>query len=212
MSSGCCRRKAFDLDLDAMQPCTLGIFVGGKSSRMGGRPKGLLSHPRNPSMTLVEHWVKLASDVNIECTLVGQVDAYGGLGLPTLADSPAEVGPMGGLCAFLEYCSAQDTLAVAVACDMPFVSRELLQRLCSAQSEGSIIAPRQPDTQRWEPLFARYVPTRVIPLVRDRLARRELSLQALIDAADGETLPVTSQEWPMLRDWDEARDILETHA
>ncbi len=185
----------------------MGIFVGGNSSRMGGRPKGMLSHPLNPKLTLVDHFRELAQQLGIECVLVGDKSAYAHCGLHILSDKPAGIGPLGGLHALLDYCRTKGASAVAVACDMPYVSLDLMRRLCTAPSDFSVLAPKDPTTQRWEPLFARYEPARVIPIVQERLSHRDHSLQSVVTVAPGETLPLTIEEWLLLKDWDEERDI-----
>ncbi len=190
-----------------MVQCVMGIFVGGNSSRMGGRPKGMLRSPINTKLTLVEHFQKLAQQLAIECVLVGSKVQYAHFGIPMLSDKPPGLGPLGGLNALLDYCLTKDTLAVAVACDMPYVSFELLSRLCTTASDCPVFAPRDAASHRWQPLFARYEPRRVIPIVQERLTCDDHSLQSVVTLAGGETLPLTAEEWSILRDWDEEQDI-----
>lgn len=192
-----------------MVQCVMGIFVGGNSSRMGGRPKGLLRSPLDAKLTLVQHFQELAQQLGIECVLVGDKEEYAQFDLHTLSDKPAGVGPIGGLHALLDYSQTKDASAAAVACDMPYVSLDLMRRLCTTPSDCPIVAPRDPKTQRWEPLFARYEPRRVIPIIHDRLSCHEHSLQSVLSLAPGETLPLSVEQWAMLRDWDEERDITE---
>jgi molybdopterin-guanine dinucleotide biosynthesis protein A len=185
----------------------MGIFVGGNSTRMGGQPKGMLRCPNDSKLTLVDHWRKLAIETGIESVLVGERSDYASLGLHTVRDNPPGVGPIGGLHAFLMYCQLQGTLGAAVACDMPFVSYALLGRLCTTPSDRPVLAPRHAESQRWEPLFARYEPSRSIPVIQSRLSCHQLSLQAVITMANGEVLPLTPEEWSMLKDWDKEQDV-----
>ncbi|HSO38965.1 MAG TPA: NTP transferase domain-containing protein, partial [Labilithrix sp.] len=117
-----------------------GIFVGGASTRMGGRPKGLLRV--SSGETLVERWKKLFDDLAIPCVLVGDGarDAYRDAGLEILADERAgdALGPLGGLLALLGR--AREGAVIAVACDMPFVSPELVRRLASAAPSPAVAA------------------------------------------------------------------------
>jgi len=190
-----------------MLQCVMGIFVGGNSSRMGGRPKGMLRYPFDAKLTLVDHFHELAQHLGIECVLVGNKVDYAHFGLYKLSDKPAGVGPLGGLHALLDYCLGRDALAAAVACDMPYVSLELMRRLCTFPCDFPALAPWDPLTQRWEPLFARYEPRRVIPIIQDRLSCRDHSLQSVVTMAHGETLPLSSEEWSLLKDWDEEQDV-----
>ena len=79
----------------------LGLFVGGRSSRMG-RPKGRL---RFRGRTLLEHAAQRAHEVGLQPVLVGDASPYADLlaGVPRLADDPSGVGPLGGLRALLRF-------------------------------------------------------------------------------------------------------------
>ncbi|HLK45630.1 MAG TPA: NTP transferase domain-containing protein, partial [Acidimicrobiales bacterium] len=105
-----------------------GIFVGGRALRMDGRPKGLLEAPDGG--TLVERSSNLLRNLGAEIVLLGNADAYGAVGLPILADDPVDIGPLGGLVSLLRFAGRRP--ALALACDMPYVSGRLLQRLLDA--------------------------------------------------------------------------------
>jgi molybdopterin-guanine dinucleotide biosynthesis protein A len=168
---------------------------------MGGRAKGLLKSP--DGMTLVERWRALLTSMSVPVVLVGDADAYAGLGLPTIGDEPRGVGPLGGLVALLRHAGDRPTLALA--CDMPFVPRQILERLLAAPGDAPIVAPR--NEGRWEPLCARYDPVRVLPLAVACLDSPRRSLQRLLDQARAVELPVSSQDLPLLRDWDSPEDV-----
>ena len=181
-------------------PDCAGIFVGGRGTRMGGVAKGLLA--TESGETLVARWQRLFAALGIRTVLVGQHEAYGAIEAPTLDDDPPGIGPLGGLVALLT--TAADGRAFAVACDMPFVSIELLEKLAAHPSRAPIVAPRRGEV--WEPLFARYDASRVIATARARARRGEHSLQRLLDEAGAEPLPLTSVEADELRDWDRPED------
>jgi len=178
-----------------------GVFVGGQGVRMGGLPKGLLRGP--DGATLVERWRAMLAELGVEVVLVGEADAYAGLGLAMLKDEPAGLGPLGGLVALLRHAGALP--ALAFACDMPFVSRALVARLLAAPADAPIVAPRR--DARWEPLCARYDPARVLPLALARAASAHHSLQPLLDAAGAAALPLLPDEGAQLRDWDTPADV-----
>ena len=166
---------------------------------MGGRPKGLLEIA--PGVTLVGRWRRLFEALGIPCVLVGANAAYDGEGVPALADASAP-GPLGGLLALLTH--ADDRLAIAVACDMPFVSRALVERLADAPRVAAL-APRRDD--HWEPFFARYDAAAVLPIATAQAHTGRGALQALLDAVPACELPLSAAEAEELADWDAPADI-----
>jgi molybdopterin-guanine dinucleotide biosynthesis protein A len=192
---------------DAARRPLAGIFVGGKGTRMGGRAKGLLLAP--DGRTLVER-LRATVDPLADVVLVGDADAYAALELETLADDPAGIGPLGGLTALLRRGQRgrpgeEGGTVLAIACDMPFVSRELLEGLLFARARAPIVAPRRAD--RWEPLCARYDSARVLPVAEEHVRRGELSLQRLLDRLGAAPLPEDAYDPRELRDWDAPEDV-----
>ena len=182
-----------------------GIFIGGGSTRMGGRPKGLLVAPSGE--TLVERWKRLFAALSIPCVLVGERarSAYASAGLEVLTDARTEdeLGPLGGLLALLDH--AGESGAIAIACDMPFVSAELLRRLAETRSPAPALAARRDG--RWEPFFARYDAKAVLPIANAHADAGRGSLQALLDAVSAEDLAMSDAEHAELRDWDAPGDV-----
>lgn len=183
-----------------MSSLLAGVFVGGAASRMGGVPKGLLRVP--DGRTLVERWRALLEAEGARVVLVGAGEAYRSLGMDILDDEPAGVGPLGGLVALLAR--AQVGPAVAVACDMPFVTPALLRRLLGAPA-APVVAPRR--EARWEPLFARYDAARVLPVARAHVAAGRRALHDSLYAAGAVVLPLSPDEAAQLRDWDSPADV-----
>lgn len=183
-----------------MQARLGGIFVGGRSRRMG-RPKGLLAAP--DGLPLIERTRALFEAVGVPWVLVGVRPEYAHLGCVALADEPPGVGPLGGLLALLRHVG--DGVAFAVACDMPFISLALLARLVEAPQGPPIVAPRRRAT--WEPLFARFDAAAVLPIAQERCRRGELSLQRLFDEVGAVPLATTPEEGDQLDDWDTPEDI-----
>jgi molybdenum cofactor guanylyltransferase len=176
-----------------------GIFIGGQSRRMKGRPKGLLVTASG--QTIVERWRRMFEAAGIETILVGSHEAYGDLGIPAIADEPPGIGPLGGLIALLAR--ARGATAIAVACDMPYVSQALVDKLVAHPSIADVLAPRHGPT--WEPLFARY---RAVALekAKERASRGDHSLQGLLGELATESLPLSAAEMQELRDWDSVED------
>jgi molybdopterin-guanine dinucleotide biosynthesis protein A len=177
-----------------------GIFVGGRGRRMGGIAKGLLLAPSGE--TLVARWERLFAELGWTCVLVGQHDAYAAIAIERLTDDPPGIGPLGGMTALLAR--AGQGRAIAVACDMPFVSIELMSKLATYPSQAPILAPRRGGM--WEPLFARYDAERVSSTAKKRARSDRHSLQGLLDDAGAEALPLEDREWDELSDWDRPED------
>jgi molybdopterin-guanine dinucleotide biosynthesis protein A len=177
-----------------------GVFVGGAGSRMGGAAKGLLRAPEG--VTLVDRWRAILADAGADVVLVGSAEAYAATGLEAIADDPPGVGPVGGLCALLRR--AGPCPALALGCDMPFVSARLVDRLVNAPPSLAL-APRKDG--RWEPLFARYDAAAVLPVALDAVARGRRALQAVLDAVGAVALPLSREEERELRDWDTPEDV-----
>jgi len=181
-----------------------GIFVGGESRRMGGRPKGLLEAPHDgtPSAkageNIVERWRRLFDAIGVESVLVGRREPYSDLGLDVLDDDPPGIGPLGGLIALLSR--AREGTAFTVACDMPRVSARLLSKLVLHEGASPAVAPKRGDV--WEPLFARYRGPLPIEIARRHAATGGRSLFGVLDALDADTLAVTEEDLEELEDWD----------
>lgn len=170
-----------------------GIFVGGAGTRMGGAAKGLLLGP--DGQPLVVRTAELLRAQGITPVLVGLRAEYTTM-LPALPDAVGATGPIAGLLALLEHAGDED--AIALACDMPFLSASSLARLAAAPL-ASIVAPRRDG--RWEPFFSRHRPRAVLPHAR---ALAGGSLQRLFDRAGAAELFVSPME---LRDWDTPEDV-----
>lgn len=185
----------------------LGLFVGGKARRFGGIPKGWLEAPDGQS--IVERTVRITRAVIPEATLVlvGDAGAYERLGLQAIADAPSGIGPLGGLAALLAEAERRGAhSALALACDMPFLSTDLIRRLCQSAPEAPVLAPHPPG-QPWYALTARYA-TAVLPVFRAMIADGEHKLQRLFERVPGATaLSLSEQELAVLVDWDSAEDV-----
>ncbi len=176
-----------------------GIFVGGEATRMGGHPKGLLPGP--DGRPLITRLAAIAAPL-ADVVLVGDRPEYAGLGLPTVADEPRGIGPLGGLLALLRHAGSGHVLAIA--CDMPRVPRRLVEALVGAPA-APIVAPRLEG--RWEPLCARYEVARALPAAEERARGGQLSLQGLLDAVGAVALAADAYAAVELEDWDLPDDI-----
>ena len=203
-------RRMLDMTPTTSPSAVVGLFVGGSSRRMGGIPKGLL-RVSDQSPTLVQRLVevsRVALGSQTRCVLVGLAPAYEGMALPMLADTPAGIGPLGGLAALIaEGRSSLLSHVYALACDLPYADAALLTRLAHAPSEAAAVAPKQDGF--WQPLFARYSVATCEPVVTDLIAHHQLSLQRVFEALGSEAheMPLNDSEAAQLLDWDSPEDI-----
>lgn len=185
----------------------VGIFVGGLGSRMGGVPKGLLKAPGTDE-PLVERLARVCSEALPGCQvcLVGASDAYAELRFDVLRDQPQGVGPIGGLAALLARSSAQRAQAIALACDLPFVSAALIARLAAYSPSALAVAPRTDGI--WQPLCARYAPG-TLEITERVIASGRRALHAVLDELGPQAveLPLAPSERGLLADWDEPADV-----
>lgn len=185
----------------------VGLFVGGRGSRLGGIAKGNLRLPSGARV--IERLVEMCRTAlpGASLVLVGERPEYVDLELPSLPDAPPGIGPLGGLRAVLAHAAERGAAnALVLACDLPFVTSALVTRLAVEASTALALAPRQGGL--FHPLTARYS-VRALSAVDQAIAAREHSLQKLFarlgDAAA--SLPIDAAELEALRDWDSPEDV-----
>jgi molybdopterin-guanine dinucleotide biosynthesis protein A len=127
------------------------ILVGGRSSRMG-TDKSRLQFGRQTS---VERIAAELRTVTSGISLVGPGSAGFDPDLRIVPDTHQQWGALGGIHAALGACVS--AWALIVACDLPFVTRDLCQRLLalSLSEPPDAVVPIQPDG-RPQPLCALY--------------------------------------------------------
>jgi molybdopterin-guanine dinucleotide biosynthesis protein A len=168
---------------------------------MGGVDKARLLAP-DSGEPLLERLLRLGRELGLECVVVGG-DAPAGIA--QLVDEPAGVGPIGGLSALLAY--AGERPALALACDLPFVTGPLLARLAHTGCSAAVLCPREPTNGKWQPLFARYDSARVLPVLRAAVATGVRSFQTFLRTVEVAELELAEQERAQLADWDAPSDV-----
>jgi molybdopterin-guanine dinucleotide biosynthesis protein A len=145
---------------------TIVIQAGGESRRMG-EDKARLNFRGQPLIVRVmERVARLADEILVT---TNQPEAYSFLHIPCVPDLLPGHGALGGL--FTALSAAQNPLVAVIACDMPFVSPELLafQRDVLLTTSTDAAIPRMPEGL--EPFHAIYRKETCLPLVQAALEK-----------------------------------------
>jgi molybdopterin-guanine dinucleotide biosynthesis protein A len=113
------------------------ILTGGGSRRMGKDKAGLLLDGQTFVDRIARELLPIASSVKLVGTGVANDE------LETVPDVFPAWGALGGVHAALAACTAP--WAFVVACDFPFVTTELFERLASLREDSEAVAPVQHD-------------------------------------------------------------------
>ena len=168
------------------------VLVGGRSRRMGGRPKAAL--PLG-GRTVLERVLDATGGLGCPVSLVaGREPADDGdelagllerLGRPVVRDRHADAGPLGGLEAAFDATDAGRVMLLA--CDLPFLTRPFLSFLVSQAEGESAVVPAEEDG-RCHPLCAVYPASCRGELV-ERIEARRLRVRDFVRAIDARLLP-----------------------
>ena len=128
---------------------TVALLAGGKSSRMGTDKSFVLVHGR-PMIEIIRERV---AGLGEELILVAnKPDDYAYLGLPLVGDIYPDHGSLGGIYTALATAAHPHTLVVA--CDMPWLNRDLLRYMIGLRQTADVVVPVWQDYP--EPLHAIY--------------------------------------------------------
>jgi molybdopterin-guanine dinucleotide biosynthesis protein A len=125
------------------------ILAGGASSRMGTDKSQLLLE----NQTFVERIANTLLTITNSVRLVGRHENQENSKLALVPDVYRQWGALGGLHAAVAACRRE--WAIVVACDLPFVTAELFNRLASLRADHDAVVPIQSDG-RLQPLCALY--------------------------------------------------------
>jgi molybdopterin-guanine dinucleotide biosynthesis protein A len=114
------------------------IQAGGRSVRMGGRPKALIELGGRPIIERVVAALSPAVDDMLIVTNTPELYAF--LGLAMAGDVYPEHGSLGGIYSGLK--AAAGGAALTVACDMPFLHPGVVQLVADRAGEGDVVIPR----------------------------------------------------------------------
>lgn len=180
-----------------MEAVTPVVLAGGQGTRLGGVNKALLEIG---GQRVIDRLLAALRPLGTPIVIVSNDDSL--LGLPdtvVVRDVEPRAGALMGLYSGLR--AVHTPLAVATACDMPFVSTALLRALLAQAAGVDAVVPvigEQP-----EPLHAVYRPS-CLPAIEAALAAGRKRLLAFFDAVRVRYVPEAE-----LRRWDpELRSFL----
>jgi len=191
-----------------------GILIGGRSQRMG-EPKALIEYD---GVSLIEHTIATIQPAVDYVVLIGSHLDYD---LPAachryslLPDAVVGIGPLGGLATLLNQCD-DDDLALMLACDMPYVSAELVTRLTQACLETDTnydaVVPTTPNSDaakrpRHHPCCALYRPS-CLRAIEQAIEERRYSMMRLLSQLRVTDLPLDHNESRWLTNWNTPDDL-----
>jgi molybdopterin-guanine dinucleotide biosynthesis protein A len=161
------------------------IQAGGRSTRMGGAPKALMELG---GRRIVERVVAAVAPVVDDLLVVTNTpDLYDFLGLPMVGDVFPDHGSLGGI--YSGLMAAPGDAAFTVACDMPFLTPEVVRLVVALAGEADVVIPRTGD--QLETLHASYA-KRCLPHIEERLRSGRLKIVGFFDAVRVLEIPEAS--------------------
>jgi len=156
-------------------PSVSGILLaGGESRRMGRINKALLEVG---GRRIVERVVDTLALLFREVIIVTNTpEDYRFLGLPMFRDRVPGCGALGGLYTGLASCSGD--YGFLVACDMPFLRKDVISSMVDMIAGQDVIIPRV--RGKLEPLHAMYS-RRCLPFIEGLMAQADLKILDLFD-------------------------------
>jgi len=134
------------------------IQAGGKSTRMGGRPKALMELG---GRRIIDRVVEVLRGVTRDVLLVTNTpELYATLGLPMVPDVFPDHGSLGGIYSGLK--AAPGDAAFTVACDMPFLIPEVARLVIDRADLADVVVPKI--AEQFETLHACYAKACLAPM------------------------------------------------
>lgn len=134
--------------------------------------------------TLLERAIAAVARVAGDVVIVGDRDPYHRFGVPVVPDDFPGTGTLGGIATALRH--ARSEYVLVVACDMPFLSGDLLEAMAGETRDYDVLVPvtnasrsSQRGSVTYETLHAIYRRTCLAPIER-RLATGDLKVVAAL--------------------------------
>lgn len=158
------------------RPVITGVVVaGGKSSRMGMDKGAILFGDKY----LVQYSIDALKPLCSKLLISTQNEWYAQFGYPLINDIIKDCGPMGGI--YSSLLAAETPYIVALACDLPFINTQILEKLIANIHDYDCIVPRIGN--KYEPLCAVYSKS-MIPSIEQCIHAGYYALRDLIEKSN----------------------------
>jgi len=159
------------------------IQAGGKSTRMGGRPKALMELGGRRIIDRVADVVRAVTDDLLLVTNTPEL--YASLGLAMVPDVFPDHGSLGGIYSGLR--AAPGDAAFTVACDMPFLTPDVARLVIDRAALADVVVPTS-SGGRLETLHACYAKSCLGPM-ESRLREGQLRIAGFFDEVSVLVIP-----------------------
>lgn len=151
-----------------------GVILAGGSSKRYGQNKAFLEIG---SIRLIDRITEEMKNIFERVILVtNEKKGYEYLGIPMLEDIIKELGPIGGI--YTGLMNLSDQAGFFVACDMPFINKQLVRYMVDIQDNHSAVVPLVAD--EIEPLHAIYAKSCLGP-IRDLIDSKRYQVRFFYD-------------------------------
>lgn len=147
------------------------ILAGGKSSRMGFEKGTAMVQGKQ----MIEWAIEALQPVCRHLLIVSNSDLYQNMDLPVYEDIYKDSGPLGGIYTGLNHSTTNSNLILA--CDMPFVTPQVLQSLLDEAHGYEIVVPSVEG--KLQPLCA-YYHKEISGRLEDFIQQKTLKMQLVI--------------------------------
>ncbi|MDA2937453.1 molybdenum cofactor guanylyltransferase [Acidobacteria bacterium AH-259-A15] len=182
-----------------MNKSILGAVLAGGQSRRMGRDKATLLFRGRP---LIQHVSGLLLAVFSDVVIIsGCQRQYEFMALPVLADAIPDCGPLGGIYTALGHAGGR--AAFVLACDLPFISQELIEYVLDFPIQRGALPPSLRHSNRFEEPAVAKIPLQngqeqplcglysqgCLPLIENRLKRQKYKVLDFLKII--ETVPIS---------------------
>ena len=149
------------------------VLAGGKSSRMGFNKAFIEIGDRRLIDATVDRLARLFPEVLI---IANNLDLYGYLGMRVIPDLIPNSGSLGGI--YTGLTAAAHPRAFFVACDMPFLSADLITLLVREAENWDVVVPRV--AGELQPMHAVYAKS-CLPFIKEAIDVGKLKITGFFD-------------------------------